>query len=184
MDQRSATNLPMTSTKDRRMRPGRRPGPLHNTGRVPVDISCSSQKLDRWPKSCTFNAVIAFARVDWNADDVVARSQTNTMIPFRGPPGRLRSSASPFGLPVRKQYYYAANGIRPRLSSITIPAGRRKASAEAGEDDSGHIKTQQNEGIFFFDSTLHGSPHGHTLMEGRCISTQAPMAQSDTFLES
>lgn len=45
---------------------------------------------------------------------------------------------------------------RPILPLST--GGRRNASYEAGENDSGHINTGPNEGIFFFDSELIQTP--------------------------
>jgi RNA12 protein/RNA recognition motif. (a.k.a. RRM, RBD, or RNP domain) len=41
---------------------------------------------------------------------------------------------------------------RPALRRTTLALGRRGAASETGEDDSGHIKTKQNEGILFFDN--------------------------------
>ena len=53
----------------------------------------------------------------------------------------------------RSQYYFTVNGYRARTQA-TLPdvARRRRASSEAGEDDSGHITAGPNEGILFFDS--------------------------------
>lgn len=53
---------------------------------------------------------------------------------------------------LRKQYFYTANGFRPRPAPAALPTGRRSATNEAGEDETGHIETKPNEGIFFFDS--------------------------------
>ena len=52
----------------------------------------------------------------------------------------------------RKQYFHTANGFRPRVNIPTRPLGLRKATFEAGEDETGHISKAPNEGIFFFDS--------------------------------
>ncbi|RMZ77953.1 hypothetical protein DV738_g4171, partial [Chaetothyriales sp. CBS 135597] len=41
---------------------------------------------------------------------------------------------------------------RPYLKRLDSYHGRRTNVSEAGEDDSGHILTKQNEGIFFFDN--------------------------------
>jgi hypothetical protein len=43
---------------------------------------------------------------------------------------------------------------RPLVATPRCPVSRRKASSESGEDDSGHIKTDRNEGIFFFDNVF------------------------------
>ena len=55
----------------------------------------------------------------------------------------------------RKQYFYTANGFRPRPVQTSLASSRRKASFEAGEDDTGHISTGRNEGMLFFDSTAY-----------------------------
>lgn len=54
----------------------------------------------------------------------------------------------------RKQYFYTANGFRPRVPVKAIDSYKRKESTvtEAGDDSTGHFKTQANEGILFFDS--------------------------------
>ena len=59
-----------------------------------------------------------------------------------------------------KQYFYIANGFRPRPRATETKAcpSIRQASFEAGENESGHISTGRNEGIFFFDSRLLDDP--------------------------
>ena len=54
----------------------------------------------------------------------------------------------------KKQYFYTANGFRPRPAAAALPTCRRKLTNEAGEDETGHIDTKPNEGIFFFDSMI------------------------------
>jgi len=68
--------------------------------------------------------------------------------------------AKPFGMSLplraipRRQYFFTANGFRPRQSPAQRAKGVRQATTEAGEEKSGHIDAGPNEGILFFDSTL------------------------------
>ncbi|RMD43181.1 hypothetical protein DV735_g1947, partial [Chaetothyriales sp. CBS 134920] len=48
--------------------------------------------------------------------------------------------------------FHALSSHRPQLRRLDSYNGRRTNVSEAGEDDSGHILTKQNEGIFFFDN--------------------------------
>jgi hypothetical protein len=68
--------------------------------------------------------------------------------------GRNPSSLH-FTTGARKQYFYTANGFRPRPKILASTLGRRKATFEAGEDETGHISKARNEGIFFFDSMIN-----------------------------
>ena len=65
--------------------------------------------------------------------------------------GLQARSLRPFVFP-RRQYYFTANGFRPRIAPVRKPGGLRKATSEAGEDETGHISTGPKEGIFFLDS--------------------------------
>ena len=53
-------------------------------------------------------------------------------------------------LPSRSKLFHRSHaaGLRP----FSAVSSRRNAPSESGEDDSGHIKTTQNEGILFFDN--------------------------------
>ncbi|RMZ78244.1 hypothetical protein DV737_g3970, partial [Chaetothyriales sp. CBS 132003] len=69
---------------------------------------------------------------------------------------RLLSPLRQQPLPTFPNYNFAAFHVlashRPHLQRLCPHHGRRTAASEAGEDDSGHISTKQNEGIFFFDN--------------------------------
>ena len=65
-----------------------------------------------------------------------------------------RPRAFPLRTCARKQYFYTANGFRPRSGVVINKFQTRKATFEAGEDETGHIATAKNEGIFFFDSMV------------------------------
>ncbi|KAJ9617199.1 mitochondrial escape protein 2 [Cladophialophora chaetospira] len=72
--------------------------------------------------------------------------------------GRVVGRPSPY-LPAfsRKQLFYTARAARPTLSAPTLAKGRRATtttSTESGDNESGHIQTQKNEGIFFFDNVF------------------------------
>ncbi|MCJ1483074.1 mitochondrial escape protein 2 [Schaereria dolodes] len=59
----------------------------------------------------------------------------------------------------RRQYYFTANGFRPRKISLSDKngirnRGTRGKTTEAGEDKSGHISAGPNEGIFFLDNVF------------------------------
>ncbi|KAL2424282.1 Mitochondrial escape protein 2 [Exophiala dermatitidis] len=73
----------------------------------------------------------------------------------------LKSTRSPIGafgprlsVQFRKQYFYTANGFRPRPIAPSVSAGRRTVTSEAGDNETGHIDTKQNEGILFFDNVF------------------------------
>ena len=60
-------------------------------------------------------------------------------------------------------FQYASRASRPSLwicaqrsrpTAPLIPQLKRYSASEAGENDSGHINTQRNEGIFFFDNVF------------------------------
>jgi hypothetical protein len=53
---------------------------------------------------------------------------------------------------LRQQTLPLLNSHRTTLARASAIQGRRTAASETGEDDSGHIKTKQNEGILFFDN--------------------------------
>jgi hypothetical protein len=71
-----------------------------------------------------------------------------------------------------------------RLPTLTVPslstARHRNASYEAGENDSGHINTRPNEGIFFFDSESESRRLDRSLIYPRHFPTQAAMALRHT----
>jgi len=71
------------------------------------------------------------------------------MLPIRG---LLRHGALNSQTRLSKQYFYTANDFRTRPTIAVKVSGRRHASNETGENDSGHITTTREEGIFFFDS--------------------------------
>ena len=54
----------------------------------------------------------------------------------------------------RRQYYYIANGFRPRPLLTQAWREVRQVTTEAGDNKSGHIFAGPNEGIFFIDSKL------------------------------
>jgi hypothetical protein len=66
-----------------------------------------------------------------------------------------RSFGRPGPLPTafpRKQLLYTGKTARPTIRAPAVATGRRRTSTESGDNESGHILTQKNEGIFFFDS--------------------------------
>jgi hypothetical protein len=66
--------------------------------------------------------------------------------------GKMPKTANFSAIP-RRQYFFTANGFRPRKAPFPHSAlGQRKATFEAGENKTGHISAGANEGIFFFDS--------------------------------
>lgn len=79
----------------------------------------------------------ALCRPQWYAPRVCQRLHTTTV------------STRPALPPTRALHRPAT---RPKISLYN--GGQRNASFEAGENDSGHISTGPNEGIFFFDSKL------------------------------
>ncbi|EXJ70091.1 uncharacterized protein A1O5_07164 [Cladophialophora psammophila CBS 110553] len=72
-----------------------------------------------------------------------------------------RSVRSSFGRPTsaltrfsRRQQLYTWKATSPTARLAAAPAGKRWTSTEAGDNESGHILTQKNEGIFFFDNVF------------------------------
>ena len=64
-----------------------------------------------------------------------------------GPQANLTRTSFP-----RRQYYFTANGFRPRSSAPRLQREVRAKTTQAGEDKSGHINAGPNEEIFFLDS--------------------------------
>ncbi|KAH0538375.1 hypothetical protein FGG08_005024 [Glutinoglossum americanum] len=60
--------------------------------------------------------------------------------------------AAPSGVILRR--FSNVNGSRSRQRLMQVARGRRLASTEAGENESGHISAGPNEGILFFDNIL------------------------------
>ncbi|OQU95847.1 hypothetical protein CLAIMM_02012 [Cladophialophora immunda] len=86
----------------------------------------------------------------------------------------LRSSfgrqRSPLAASFQKQLIYTGEVTRPRLVTPTLSdgLGRRRASSEAGDDETGHIQTAKNEGIFFFDNVFPQKINCFTRCERSC----------------
>jgi hypothetical protein len=76
--------------------------------------------------------------------------------------------------------------IRPARARLESPTftGRRYESAtstESGDNETGHILKQQNEGIFFFDSEKSVGRGRYWLKTSRRLPSEATMAQSNTL---
>lgn len=58
-------------------------------------------------------------------------------------------------------------------------------TSEAGDNETGHIDTKQNEGILFFDSEYlqaYERNRASALTGSRCVSSEASMAEPDPLL--
>jgi hypothetical protein len=65
-----------------------------------------------------------------------------------------RRSLGQLGLQHASRSALWAHAQRTRPLASRLPGLKRFSASEAGEDDSGHIKTERNEGIFFFDNVF------------------------------
>ncbi|OCT52384.1 Mitochondrial escape protein 2 [Cladophialophora carrionii] len=54
----------------------------------------------------------------------------------------------------RKQLLYTGRNARPTIRASAVAPSRRTTSTESGDNESGHILTQKNQGIFFFDNVF------------------------------
>ncbi|KIW68388.1 hypothetical protein PV04_04339 [Phialophora macrospora] len=54
----------------------------------------------------------------------------------------------------RRQLLYTGRTARPSIRAPAVATGRRTTSTESGDNESGHILTRKNEGIFFFDNVF------------------------------
>src|ERR1700749_4024354 len=79
---------------------------------------------------------------------------------------------------LRKQFLYTWGTARPTIRVAPVARGRRTTSTESGDNESGHIQTQKNEGILFFDSepSFDVLPQHVVLIHCRCVPAAATVA--------
>ncbi|OAP65730.1 hypothetical protein AYL99_01702 [Fonsecaea erecta] len=72
-----------------------------------------------------------------------------------------RTAQSSFGRPTglrtnlsRRKHLYTWKSPASTIRRAALPSGKRWTSTEAGDNESGHILTQKNEGILFFDNVF------------------------------